>query len=447
MKKYWSQSLTLLVAGLVTLQVSAQERHAFSAQQAVAYALKNAVQIKNALVDYKIQEQTNREITASAFPQVNGSLAINDFLKIPTSLIPAEFTGGPPGTYIPIKFGTKYSATAGLDINQLLFDGQVFVGLQARHSALEFYNRQTEVTSEMIKANVMKVYYQLVIGREQLTSIDANITRFDKLLADTKEIYKNGFAEKLDVDKVSVQLNNLKTEKIKVDNQLDAGLAGLKYLMHMPQKAKLILMDSVTEEELKLNLLDTAYQYTNRKEYQLLQVAQKLGEYNIKRYQLSYLPTLSLFGNFSQNAQRKEFTFLKTGSQYPWFPTALIGLKLNVPIFDGFARSARISKARLELEKTQNNMSQLEATIDNDVEQARLKITSALLTIDNQRRNMQLAEQVYNTTKLKYEQGLGSNQEIYNAQAELKVAQNNYYSALIDAVIFKIDYQKAIGTL
>ncbi|MEO6405655.1 MAG: TolC family protein [Ferruginibacter sp.] len=447
MKTVLKRGLVFTCLSLVTQFIVAQSVNEFTIQQAADYAIKNSVQVRNALLDLRIQQQTNREITSAAFPQINGSANLNDYLEIPTSLIPAEFAGGAPGTYIPLKFGTKYNTTAGVDISQLLFDGQVFVGLQARKAALQFYTKQADVTAEMIKVNVMKIYYQLVVGRQQMTSIDANITRFQKLLNDTKEIYKNGFAEKLDVDKVNVQLNNLLTEKIKIENQLEAGMAGLKFLMNMPQAEKLVLKDTLSEDQVKSNLLDASYQHENRKEYQLLQIAQELNKYNIKRYKLSYLPTLSVFGNYSKNAQRKDFSFAKTGSDYPWFTTALVGVRLQVPIFDGFAKAARISKAKLELEKTTNNIEQLKSSIDNDVAQARLKISSALATMDNQRKNMQLAEQVFNSTKLKYEQGLGSNQEIYNAQTELKVAQNNYYSSLYDAIISKIDFQKATGTL
>ncbi len=435
----------LLLLLIVTAgAANAQKTNEFSVKQAVDYAMQNSVQVRNALLDIKIQQQTNKEFTSAALPQINGSVGVNDYLDIPTSLIPAEFTGGPAGTYIPIKFGTKFNSTAGIDVSQLLFDGQVFIGLKARSAIVKFYERQADVTKEMIKVNVNKIYYQLVVGKRQLTSIDANIERFEKLLNDTKEIFKNGFAEKLDVDKVSVQLNNLKTEKVKVENQLAAGNSGLKFLLNMPQKDVLVLTDTLSEDELKQNVLDKNVDYKNRKEFQLLEIAKTLNKYNIKRYQLSYLPSLAAFGSYNKNAQRAEFDFFNDG---PWFTTSLIGLKLQVPIFDGFAKRARINRAKLELKKTENNIEQLKASIDTDVEQANIKITSALLTVDNQKQNMELAEKVYNTTKKKYEQGLGSNQEIYNAQTELKVAQNNFYGALYDAIIAKIDYLKATGKL
>ena len=438
-------AIFILLLSFVYSQNFAQQTNVFTAKQAVDYALKNSAQVKNALLDIQIQKQTNKEITALAFPQINGNLSINDYLSLPTSLIPAAFTGGPPGTFIPLKFGTKYSASLGVDLQQILFDGQVFVGLQAKRTAMEFSARTAEVTQEMIKANVYKIYYQLVVGNKQIESIDANISRFDKLLHDTREIYKNGFAEKLDVDKVEVQLNNLNTEKLKAQNQLDAGLEALKFLMSMPQKDKLILTDSLTEEELRANILEENYNYSDRKEFQMLSTLSKLNEFNIRRYKLSKIPTVSGFVNYSKNAQRKSFNFLKTGED--WFTTALVGLRVSIPIFDGGARNARIEKAKLDLQKTNNNIEQLKLSIDNDVEQARLKMRSALATMESQKRNIQLAEQVYKTTKLKYEQGLGSNQEIYNAQTELKVAQNNYYSSLYDAITAKIDYLKAAGKL
>lgn len=426
-------------------QSFAQPANTFTAKEAVDYAIKNSVQVKNALVDIEIQRQTNKEITAAAYPQINGNLSVNDFLNIPTSLIPAEFFGGAPGTYAPVKFGTKYNASFGAEVQQILFDGQVFVGLMARKTVIESAIKIKEITAEQIKVNVMKIYYQLVVGTKQIGSIDANIARFDKLLHDTREIYKNGFAEKLDVDKVEVQLNNLQTEKLKAENQIAAGYEGLKFLMGMPQQNSLILTDTLSAEELKSNILDQSYNYNNRKEFQLLDIATKLGEFNVRRYRLSKIPTLSATGSFNKNAQRTSFNFFKGGGQ--WFTTSFISMRVNIPIFDGGARNARIAKAKLELEKTKNNVEQFKLSVDNDVAQSRLKMKTALLTMDSQKKNIALAEQVYKTTKLKYEQGLGSNQEIYNAQTELKVAQNNYYSSLYDAINAKIDYMKAAGIL
>jgi len=445
-------------------QTNAPAINAFSAKQAVDYALKNAVQVKNALLDIELQRQTNKEVTAAALPQITGSGSLNYNPNVAVQTFPNFIAQGTYGVLVannvkdgsgnPIAapsdfglinaaFGAKYSLSGGIDLKQILFDGQVFVGLMARKEVIHNAELAADVTKEQIKANVYKIYYQLIVGQRQIGTITANIDNYDKLLHDTKEIYKNGFAEKLDVDKVQVQLNNLNTQKLKAQNLIDAGIEGLKFLMNMPLKDSLVLTDTLSDEELKSNILDDAYSYENRKEYQLYESSIKLGEYNVKRYRLSKLPTLTLSANYSQSAQRQQFDFFKG----PYFTSSFVALRLNVPIFEGGATNARIAEAKLSLLKYNNNLDQLKLAIDNDVNQSRINMKSALITMDNQKKNIELAQNVYNTTNLKYEQGLGSNQEINTAQTDLITAQNNYYSSLYDAIIAKIDYLQAAGKL
>ena len=444
----------------------AQQVNQFSIQQSVDYAMKNSAQVKNALIGIQIQHQTNREITASAYPQLNGGITLNYFPKIPVQSFPnfiAAATYGvledegvkngsgsaiiSPGDFgfIQAQFGTKFTGSAGFDLSQLLFDGQVFVGLQARSTAMKFATKQAEVTQEQIKANIYKLYYQLAVGRTQMATFDANISRLEKLLNDTREIYKNGFAEKLDVSKVDVSLTNLRTERSRIDNQLSTGLLGLKLLMGMPARDSLILTDTLSDSDLKEDILEANYAFADRKEIQQLELAKKLGELNVRRYKLTYVPTVAAFGSYSKNAQRNKFNFFNFKEE--WFTTALVGLKISVPIFDGFARDARIKRAGLELQQTVNNLSNLQLVIDNEVERSRINMRSAILSMDLQKRNMVLAEEIYNQTKKKYEQGLGSNIEITNAETELRIAQTNYYNALYDAIIARVDFRKATGRL
>jgi len=435
----------VLVLTSIMRPALAQETYTFSAKQAVDYALKNSVNVKNALKDIEIQLQQNREITAAAYPQLSGNVNLTDYLKLPTQLLPAEFFGGAPGTFIPVRFGTKWNGTYGASLSQVLFDGQVFVGLQAREASIEYAERNVAVTQEAIKANIYKIYYQLVVGKKQIEFLAANIARSEKLLHDTKALYENGFQEKLDVDKVTVTLSNLKTTKLKVENQLKVGYVGLKYLMGMPVKDQLLLADTLSDSFLREGVLYDSVRLEDRQEYQLLKSAEKLNMYNIKRYKFTYFPTVSLTGNYSRMAQRQQFNFFK-GSE-DWFTTAYIGLQINIPIFDGFAKDARIKQARLALEKTKNNIDDLKNRIDMEVDSSRISIANAMVTIDEQKKNMQLAEAVYNQTKIKYDQGLGSNLEITNAETDLREAQNNYFSALYDGIVARVNYLKAIGKL
>jgi outer membrane protein TolC len=420
-----------------------QNIHSLSAKEAIDYASKNSVFVKNALLDYKIQEQSNRATTSQALPQITGNFGITDNLQIPTNLLPGELAGQ-PGKFLPVKFGLQFNNTFGVTLHQVLFDGQVFVGLQARQSSLDFYRKKQEVTEQMLRSNIYKVYYQLLISKSKMAQIDANISAQQELLHNSTEMFKNGFAEQLDVDKANVQLSNMESEKIQLDYNIANGYLGLKVLLGMPVQDSLTLTDTLTYDMIRNASMDDVYKYTERKDFQLLQLNQKLNEYDIKRYRKMYIPTVSLTANYAQNQFANDFDLGKRGS---WFPSSYVGLNVSVPIFDGFYKDANIRQAKYKLEQTRNNMDSLKNRIDNDVKQSQLRFTSSLSTLDYQKKNLDLSERVYEQTRKKYEQGLGSNLEITNAMTDQKTAQANYFNALYNAVIAKVDYLNAIGKL
>jgi len=444
--KYLSLLLVAIVqVGQMNAQTEIKPLHSFSLNDCVAYAQKNNVQVKNALLAIEAQVQTNREIAAAAYPTIGTNVGSTDYLKIPTSLLPAQIFGGPAGTFIPVQFGTKFNANYGANFQQLLFDGQVFVALQARATSLEMQRKNAAVTEEVIKANIYKIYYQLSASKKQLNILDANLERLNKLAQDAQIMYKNGFAEKLDVDKVNVQLNNLQTEKLKATNAVAIGFMGLKMLMGMPVKDSLELTEIINEQSLNNDVLvENNFQYGQRKDFQYLSTIRKLTDYNVQRYQLSYLPTVSMSGAYSKNAQRSKFDFFEGGN---WFTTSLISLNVNLPLFNGFARDARVKRTKIELKQIENQIDALKNNIDNEITQAKLNYMSSVATVQFQKKNMQLAENVYQQTKKKFEAGTGSNTEISAAQTDLVSAQNNFMNALYAALIAKVDLLKATGKL
>ena len=471
--KLWLLGLALLPAavfaqGTIRTNVDTMKvtKHEFSVQQAIDYAKKNNVNVKNALLDVQYQAQVNREVTSRAYPGINASLGTTYNPNVATQVLPNFIS---PATYqvlidegvkdgngntiqmpddfgfVAAQFGTKYSATAGISLTQILFDGQVFVGLQARDATMRFAKKNVEVTEEMIKSNIYKVYYQLVVGNTQVELLDANIERLEKLLKDTRIIYENGFAEKLDVDKLTVQLTNLQTEKTKVLNTISNGYYGLKVLMGMPVKDELVLTDKLTDEQIKDGMLEgSIYSYEDRKEFQYAQIGKELNEYNIRRYKLSQVPTLSLNGQYAKNAQRNKWNFFGKGD---WFTISSVSLNINIPIFNGFYTKSKIEQTKIQLRQTENQIEALKLSIDNEVETAKNNFRSAISNMDFQKKNMELAEKVYQQTKKKYEVGTGSQTEINAAQVELKTAQTSYITALYDAIIARIDFLKATGKL
>ncbi|MEP7237036.1 MAG: TolC family protein [Ferruginibacter sp.] len=445
MKKSGKYILLFLSLVVFTAAANAQKVNSFSVKQAVDYANNNSVQVKNALLDILIQKQTNRDITSIALPQINGTGSVTDYLQIPTTLLPGEIAGQPAGTYKAVKFGTKWTAGAGVSLSQLVFDGQVFIALKARNGTIELQTTVEQITEENIKANIHKIYYQLVLSKTQIELLDANIDRLKKLNHDVTVMYDNGFTERVDIDKLTVQIANLQTEKLKAQNMIQNGYHGLKLLMGMPMKDSLVLTDTLTDDQIKESALETTqYSYKDRKDYQAMVITNRLNGLNVRRYKLSQIPTFALVGSYNVQAQRNEFDFFGKGD---WYNTSYVGLQMKVPIFNGFALKSRIQKAKLELKKTENQTEALEISIDKDVEDAKNNFATAIASMDFQKKNMALAEKVYGQTKKKYEIGTGSSTEINTAQLDLKTAQTNFINAMYDAIIAKVDFLKATGKL
>jgi outer membrane protein len=404
-------------------QTAPEKVNKFSVAQALEYSKQHSVEIQNALLDIKIQEQTNRDVTSIALPQISSNAWMTDYLVIPTTLIPGEIAGQPVGTFVPVRFGTKWNSGIGFNFKQMLFDGQVFIALKARDGTMELSRKIAALTEEKIRENIYKIYYQLVISKTQVQLLDANIERLEKLHRDIQIMYDNGFTEKLDIDKISVQQTNLQSEKVSFNNTIQNGYLALKILMGLPVKDSLVLTDSISEDQVKQGILENSndYKYSDRKDFQILEVTNRLNALNVRRYKLSQYPSLALVGN--------------------------AGLQLNIPIFNGFSLRAKTEQARLELKKTQNQAEALKNSIDGQVNIARNNFATAISNMDFQRKNMALAEQVYDQTKKKYEIGTASTTDINNVQVDLKAAQTNFLTALYGAVIAKIDFFKAIGKL
>lgn len=435
--------LPIFAMAQVTIDTTGPVRHEFTAAQAIDYANKNNVQVKNALVDVLLQKETNRQVTALALPNVTGSGNLTDNLKLQTTLLPGELAGQPAGTFVPVTFGTKFVTSGSVDLNQILFDGQVFVGLQARKTTMDWAQKNVEVTQEMIKANIYKVYYQLVAGRTQVELIDANITLLKKQEHDAQIMFENGFADKVAVNRATVGIANLETAKERTLTTIANGYYGLKVLMGMPMQDVLVLTDTLSDSKIREGVLEnTTYDYQDRKEYQYLDLSRQLNEQNVRRYKLSKIPTVSLGASYGKQ-------FLSNQLKYndSWFTSSYVALRVSVPIFKGFETNSKIAAAKLDVQKLNNQMEALKLDINSEVETARNNFRTAITVMDYQKKNMDLAQTVYDQTKRKYESGTASSTDITAAQKDLQEAQTNYITALYDAIIAKIDYFKATGKL
>jgi outer membrane protein len=326
----------------------------------------------------------------------------------------------------------------------LIFDGSYLVGLKASKTYKELSTKNTARTRIETAVAVTKAYYSVLVSNEQLALVDANIERLKKSLNDTEQLFKNGFAEKIDVDRLTVLNNNLLTERENIIRLLALNVNLLKFQMGMTIGSSLSLKDRISDVNTNNTpVLNDGSAYNRRIEYSLLQTQKKLNELDVKRYKSAFLPNLSAFGNFSRSFQNDSFSSLYDRS----FPTSLIGLKLSIPILSGGQKLYDLRNARLESLKTDNNLINLQNSIDLEVAQTQTAYVNGQKSLENQRRNMDLAKEVLRVTKIKYDQGVGSSLEVTTAETSLKESQNNYINALYDMLINKVNLDRALGNI
>jgi outer membrane protein TolC len=429
-------------------------------QQAVELAYKNVVDLKNAQLDYKIQEAQNKEITGRALPQISASGGTQYYLKVPQvlfpqsdvnvynvlkaqNLIPAT-TQAPTPVLVPFSFQQPWNLSLGATLQQLLFQPDVFVGLQARKTALNLSASAIDQTKEAIKDSAYRRYYAILIAEKQLGFLNESVARLERLYHDDSVMFKNGFAEQLDVDRVQVQLTNLRTSQSVFNNSISLAYAAMKFALGISQKDTVVLKEELTNETVKENVLDAGFKYDDRAEIRTLGFNRQLQELDVKRNQLAALPTVALAGNYTVNALGPKFF---TDPATSWLKSSYVGLSVAVPLFDGNQRRYRVKQSQLNVEKVDNAIDKVKQVIDLQQTISKQSLTNALLNLDAQQRNMTLAESVYNTTKKKFEAGIGTSFEILQAENELQTAQSNYFTGLYNAIIAKIAYQSSLGKL
>lgn len=422
----------------------AQQQHVYDMQQAIEYAFQHNISVQNAAIDEKIARQKVNETIGIGLPQINSSFSIENYFEQPTSLIPGEFFGEEPGSFIPIKFGTRYNATASLQATQLLFDGTYLVGLQASRAYQDLSRKELARTKKETAEAVAKAYYNVLVMKERMKLLDVNVIRLRKLQSDTKAMYDNGFVELIDVHRVTVAYNNVQTEQKKLERFFDLSVQLLKFQMGMPMEENLVLVDELKSIDFTSSLVAPKVDYNKRIEYSQLQTLQRINELDLKRYRMAYLPSVAAFATLNAQAQRNEFDIFNTDKK--WYPIGVVGASITMPLFTGMQRHYRVQQAKLNLEKVNNQFIQLEQSIDMEYESSKTIMLNSMEALQIQKENMDLADEVFRITKIKYDQGIGTNIEIINAESSLKEAQTNYYNALYDALIAKIELETATGT-
>lgn len=426
----------------------------FTLQQCIDYAKENHNNVKNDILEIADAEGNIKEFTATGLPKLNGNAELQHFIDIPTSIIQSGtfFAGDPnqgippnPESDLPVQFGVRNTVNAGLSADFLLFDGSFFIGLKASRVFRDLVAKQADITKEELAFDVSKAYLGVAVAKKNLDILIKNISNLQETNSEMQATYEQGFIEKLDLDRMQLSINNLELEQERVISMIEISKNVLKFAMGYPLQDPIQITETMNDLTVQqygvANLSNIQPDFNNRSEYVVLQVNGELNELNIKRLEYQYLPVLRGFASYGQVLQGNK---LSGGA---WFPTTLVGLTLDVPIFDGFDKKSKIHRAKITRDQHLITVDNLEKAISLEVSNAKLAFNNALSVVTAAEDNLTLAEHIFETAQIKYREGVGTSLEITQSERDLYGAQGQLIQAEYNLHIAQIDLKKALGNL
>lgn len=435
----------LFVASFFISQNVSAQNQTLTLKDAIKYALQNKADAKKAKLDVENSNYQIQEVRSRALPQIsaNGNMTYNPSLQL--NALPGDIFGA-PGTTVLAPLGQEWTSGAGVSLTQTIFDQSVFTGLKAAKTTREFYQINQQLTEEKVIENVANAYYQVFVQREKLAVVDSNYVNTSKVRDIIKGQFDNGLAKKIDLDRMTVNLYNINTQRQQLINAVQLQENSLKFYMGMPIATNIV----IPKEEFQVTpqALSEAPNTANRTEYLALEKQEQLLNYQKKSVIAEYYPTLSITGSYNYLGQGPEMPlFAKPADGVYWTDYSAIGLNLKIPIFTGFGTRARVRQADVEIRRIQEDMADTKLSLDLAYENAKTQINNSLITINNQRENVQLAQEVLDNTKNNYYNGLAPLTDLLDAENSHVEAQNNYTSALLDYKLAEIQLIKAKGEL
>ncbi len=440
------QQIWLLVLMFTVLGATAQSG-TFSLEEAREYAIQNSFVLKNSRHDIvSAQKEVWKTITIG-LPQVSGSASYTKFLDLPVSLIPAEFFGGEPGTYMPVKFGQDYNSDFGFSVSQIIFDGSYIVGVGSAKIYLDLRKHANEKSEIEIRDAVTQAYYMVLIGRQNKRVMEENLFHSKNLLNETKAYYDNGFREESDVDQMAILVKNAENEILKADREIAVAKVVLKYTMGYPMAEEIELSDNLEGFIDPLIRVEntTGIDFTGHIDYRLAETNYQVSERMLRLQKAAFLPKLSAFYNYSKVAYGNDANLFKAG--VPWFPSSMVGLQLSVPLFSSGSKILTVQQAKIDLDKAANDRRLAESTLQKDYLTAAAEMETAKEKYENDVENRQLASRILEKSKIKFSNGLTTSTELSQLETQYLQTHGAYIVSILQLLQADLKLKKALGTL
>ena len=453
--------LVMILIGLSQLGFS---QTTFNLQEAIDYALEHHKSIRASELDADDAKWQYKEAFAIGLPNISGKVNYSYYFAQPVNpvqdfispavygvlfqegvLAPREL--GDPETF-EIGFTQANQLSFGLNMDMLLFDGNYLKGLRAARKFMDLAAKQVLLTEQDIVNNVTRAYQNVLIAERNVGIIQDNIDNVTNLLRETQIIYENGFVEELDVDRLRVSLENLTIEYQKIEQLIEVNYTLLKYQMAHPMQDGITISDKLeatVDQTLAAPIIDLSnIDYAKRPEHQLLLDAIDLDYADLDRIKMGYWPTIMANVGYSQSLQRND---LFDGNESGFLPKGSVGLKTRIPIYDGGFTKAKIQQKQIEIEKRQIQLSEFDRSMALQIRTGLIAFDIAKRNLVSVKRSLELNQKIYDKTKIKYNEGVGSSIEVTLAESALYRAQAQYINALYDLLTSRTDVEIATGQL
>lgn len=423
-----------------------QEVLDFSLEEAEQYALENSYLVKNSELDVTSAQKEVWSTIATGLPQVSGSAGYNQNLNLPVSLVPGEFFGGEPGSYIPVKFGQDFNSNFGFSVDQKVFDGSYIVGISSAKIYLQLSTLSQEKTEIQVKQAVAQAYYTTLVAKENLIVMQDFLEINKKLQNDTEAMYENGFSEEMDVEQMQLNVQQAENEIVKAEREITISKMVLKYAMGVDMDTEIELTNQL--EDFVTPLMagqNTGYgfDYVNHIDYKLLEAQTQASEKLLLLEKSRFLPTINGFYSWTKTAYANQANLFK--KEVPWFRSSMWGISVSVPIFSAGNKRASVNQAKIDLQKAVNNQQQAAQSLQKDYLTAVANMESSVEQLGNDIENRSLAKRIYDKTTIKYNNGISGSTELSQIESQYIQAQATWVASTMQLLNSKINLDYAIG--
>lgn len=431
--------LLALMAG--SMSFARAQSGPMSLQQCVQYGLTNNKGVLKSQLEIDRANEKRSETRAEYLPQVNGTISFQDNLKLQTSILPGELIGQ-PGTQVPVRFGTKYNTSAGVDAKQVLYNQSLIYAMKLTRQNAKISEINVKKTEEQLIYDIASAYYAAQISFTQKKLVESNLAQIDSLYKITQIQVENDAAKQLDLDKLTVNKTNLQTELITSNNSYDQQLLLLKYYMGMALDAS-IEIPAIAINEQSSAIINTESLYTT--DLELIQAQREVYSVTLQQIRAGYLPSLSLSFQSSVQNMQNDLRMFQKGAK--WFPTSYVGVSLSIPIFDGLAKNSRAKQTKIQMEESLLEEQYLTEKLKMQRTNANNTLKANQSALTSQQQNIELAQKVYTVTMAQFVGGIATITDLVNAETSLRDAQTNYLKALVQVKLGELDLIKSTGNI